>query len=196
MIVLIDNYDSFTYNLYQLIAGFNQQVLVVRNDERSVEDFLEMGMKALIISPGPGYPKDAGVIVPLIKAAAKKIPILGVCLGHQAIVEAFGGKIVNAHEIVHGKPALIHHQGGGILRDLPQPFEAGRYHSLIAEKQSFPKELSVEAVTSDGKIMAIKHKVYPCYGVQFHPESILTPDGHKIIQNFLKLSHLLSNETH
>lgn len=191
MIVLIDNYDSFTYNLYQQIAGFNQKVLVVRNDERSVEDFLEMGMKALIISPGPGYPKDAGVIIPLIKACAKKTPILGVCLGHQAIVEAFGGKIVNAREIVHGKPSLMYHQGTGILRNLSRPFEAGRYHSLMAEKQSFPKELSIEAVTTDGKIMALKHKVFPCYGVQFHPESILTPEGGKIIENFLILSNLL-----
>lgn len=191
MIVLIDNYDSFTYNLYQLISSFNQQVLVVRNDERSIDDFLEMGMKALVISPGPGHPRDAGASIPLIRACAKTTPILGVCLGHQAIVEAFGGKVINAHEIVHGKSSLIQHRATGILQDLPQPFEAGRYHSLMAEIKTLPKELSVEATTVDGKIMAVKHKVFPCYGVQFHPESILTPDGPKIIENFLKLANLL-----
>lgn len=190
MIVLIDNYDSFTYNLYQSIGSINPQILVFRNDAHTLEEFIEMDIKALIISPGPGYPKDAGLTIPLIKALAPKIPVLGVCLGHQAIVEAFGGKIVNAGEIVHGKPSLIYHQGKGIFSNLPQPFEAGRYHSLMAERATFPSVLTIEAESEDGKIMGLKHKEYPCYGVQFHPESILTPEGNTIIKNFLELAHL------
>jgi anthranilate synthase/aminodeoxychorismate synthase-like glutamine amidotransferase len=191
MILLIDNYDSFTYNLYQAIGELNPNIVVFRNDERTLEEFLEMDIKALVISPGPGYPKDAGVTIPLIKALAPKIPILGVCLGHQAIIEAFGGRIVNAQEIVHGKSSLIYHHNSRILRNLPQPFEAGRYHSLMGEKETFPSQLIIEAESSDGKIMAIRHKEFPCYGVQFHPESILTPQGNIIIRNFLELAELV-----
>lgn len=191
MILLIDNYDSFTYNLYQAIGELNPNIVVFRNDERTLEEFLEMDIKALVISPGPGYPKDAGVTIPLIKALAPKIPILGVCLGHQAIIEAFGGRIVNAQEIVHGKSSLIYHHNSRILRNLPQPFEAGRYHSLMGEKETFPSQLIIEAESSDGKIMAIRHKEFPCYGVQFHPESILTPQGNIIIRNFLEIAELV-----
>lgn len=191
MILLIDNYDSFTYNLYQAIGELNPNIVVFRNDERTLEEFLEMDIKALVISPGPGYPKDAGVTIPLIKTLAPKIPILGVCLGHQAIIEAFGGRIVNAQEIVHGKSSLIYHHNSRILRNLPQPFEAGRYHSLMGEKETFPSQLIIEAESSDGKIMAVRHKEFPCYGVQFHPESILTPQGNIIIRNFLELAGLV-----
>lgn len=195
MIVLIDNYDSFTYNLYQCIARFVPTLVVMRNDVKSLEEFLNMQIEGLILSPGPGYPKDAGLMIPLIQHLAPKIPILGVCLGHQAIAEAFGGKVVNAGEIVHGKSCLIYHTQEGIFEGLPLPFPAGRYHSLVAEPESFPSVLSIEARTENGKIMALRHREYPTWGVQFHPESILTPDGPKLIENFLVHYNLIPHAT-
>lgn len=188
MFILIDNYDSFTYNLYQAIAPYAPELEVIRNDAKRVEEIEAINPQAIIISPGPGWPKEAGIIIELIQKLSPKIPILGVCLGHQAIAEAFGGKIINAGEIVHGKSVHITHTAEGLFENLPQPMEAGRYHSLVADPDTLPSCLKVEATSSSGKIMAIKHKVYPCWGVQFHPESILTPDGPKIIENFIKLS--------
>lgn len=187
MIVIIDNYDSFTYNLYQLIAKEVEDVQVYRNDKITVAELERLQPEAIIISPGPGAPKDAGICIELIQKLAPKIPIFGVCLGHQAITEAFGGKVVGCHEIVHGKSTHVFHKREGIFKDLSLPFLAGRYHSLVAEKASFPEELEMIAENETGIVMALKHKEYPCYGVQFHPESILTPEGGKIIVNFLKL---------
>lgn len=187
MIILIDNYDSFTYNLYQTIAPYTVHLEVFRNDAKSVNEIEELNPEAIIISPGPGWPREAGIIIELIKKLSSKIPILGVCLGHQAIAEAFGAKIVNAGEIIHGKSDQIIHSGKGLFQGLPQPMEAGRYHSLVADSDSIPPSLNIEATSSSGKVMAIKHKDYPCWGVQFHPESILTPEGPKIIENFIRL---------
>jgi len=188
MFILIDNYDSFTYNLYQAIAPFTPNLEVIRNDAKSVEEIEALNPDAIIISPGPGWPKDAGIIIELIKRLSPKIPILGVCLGHQAIAEAFGGKIINAGEIVHGKSVSITHTAKGLFENLPLPMEVGRYHSLVADPDTLPACLTIEATSSSGKIMAIKHKDFPCWGVQFHPESILTPEGPKIIENFIRLS--------
>ena len=191
MILIIDNYDSFTYNLYQVIAKLEedvrQEVRVVRNDQITVEEVLRLNPKAIFLSPGPGRPEDAGICMELIRACAETIPIFGVCLGHQAIAAAFGGNVVGAGSIVHGKPGVIFHQRTGLFQGMPLPFVAGRYHSLMVEKSSLPDDLVIEAETADGLIMAIKHTRYPCYGVQFHPESILTPQGHTLIRNFLCL---------
>lgn len=186
MILIIDNYDSFTYNLYQLVAQQEKHILVVRNDKISLQEIETMAPKAIILSPGPGNPSQAGICLPLIRRFSPSIPILGVCLGHQAIAEAFGGDIVQAPEIVHGKISYIYHSGAELFANLPQPFTAGRYHSLMVSKESLPAEFSIEAESADGIIMAIKHRQYSCYGVQFHPESILTPDGEIVIQQFLK----------
>ncbi len=187
MLLLIDNYDSFTYNLYQVLSTFYPNVKVIRNDALSMEEFKKLDFEGLIISPGPGWPKDAGLTIPLIQEFASKVPILGVCLGHQAITEAFGGKITYVGKIFHGKSTPVYHSGTGIFKGVTQPFEAGRYHSLVAEIDSFPKDLKIEAKTDDEKIMALRHIEYPCWGVQFHPESILTPEGPKIIENFINL---------
>jgi anthranilate synthase component 2 len=187
MILIIDNYDSFTYNLYQVIAAMEKDVRVIRNDQITVEEVQRLNPKAIFLSPGPGRPEDAGICMELIKACAPQIPIFGVCLGHQAIAAAFGGNVISAGDIVHGKPAVIFHHRAGLFKGMPLPFEAGRYHSLMVEKSSLPTDLVVEAETSDGLIMAIRHTRYACYGVQFHPESILTPQGHTLIRNFLCL---------
>ncbi len=185
MILLIDNYDSFTHNLYQLIAAVDPDVKVVRNDCITLEEIAALNPKAIVLSPGPGHPQDAGICLDVIRAFAPKIPILGVCLGHQAIGLAFGGHIVSASQILHGKKSLVLHRRKGMFKGVPLPFYAGRYHSLAIEKDHLPDCLQVEAEDADGTIMAIKHKEYPCYGVQFHPESILTAHGELLIRNFL-----------
>ena len=187
MILLIDNYDSFSYNLYQLIGSINPDVQVVRNDGVSIEDIAKMSPEAIVLSPGPGRPKDAGICIPVIKEFSGKIPILGVCLGHQSICEAFGGIVSYAKELKHGKQDEMIRIGSSVLLNgLPEHFPAARYHSLAAREKNFPKELIVTAKSEDGEIMAVEHKNYPVYGVQFHPESVMTPDGKKIIENFLK----------
>ncbi|MFN7097527.1 MAG: anthranilate synthase component II [Gammaproteobacteria bacterium] len=184
MILIIDNYDSFTYNLYQCIAQYTSDVEIVRNDKITVDEIRKKQPTAIILSPGPGRPEDAGICIQVIKTLGKNIPILGVCLGHQAITMAFGGKVIQAPEIVHGKADAISHNQQGIYQHLPQPFNAGRYHSLIADKNSFPEVLEIEAESADGLIMGLKHKTFPIYGVQFHPESILTPQGSQLLKTF------------
>ncbi len=187
MILIIDNYDSFTYNLYQMISQLGKETKVVRNDEITVEEIQKMNPDGIVISPGPKTPKDAGITLELIQKLKSEYPILGVCLGHQAIAEAFGGKVSQCHEIVHGKQTTIFHRRKHLFEEVSLPFEAGRYHSLIVEKESIPDELEIEAENESGIIMALKHKKYPIYGIQFHPESILTPSGEKMIQKFLHL---------
>ncbi|HLF66825.1 MAG TPA: aminodeoxychorismate/anthranilate synthase component II [Gammaproteobacteria bacterium] len=182
---MIDNYDSFTYNLYQMVAQIDKQVEVLRNDKISVADIATLKPKAIILSPGPGRPDDAGICLEVIHTYSGVIPILGVCLGHQAIVQAFGGKIIQADYAMHGKISAVLHTQRGIFAHMPMPFNAGRYHSLIAESSSLPQVLTVEAHTSDGIIMGIAHKQHLTFGVQFHPESILTSDGHTLMKNFL-----------
>ena len=187
MILLIDNYDSFSYNLYQLIGSLNPDVQEVRNDAVSLEEIEKMAPEAIVLSPGPGRPEDAGICIPVIKEFAGKIPILGVCLGHQSICEAFGGVVSYAKELKHGKQdEMIRTCDSVLLNGLPERFQAARYHSLAAREETLPKELIVTAKSEDGEIMAVEHKDYPVYGVQFHPESVMTPDGKKMIENFLK----------
>lgn len=186
MILLIDNYDSFTYNVYQGIAFLGYEVEVVRNDQITVAEIEAKGYSAIVISPGPGTPDEAGVSKEAIRYFAGKLPILGICLGHQAIGEVFGGKVVRAPEPIHGKTAHIHHTGEGVYAGMPQDFAAGRYHSLIVERESLPDCLVITATTDEGLIMGLRHKEYAIEGVQYHPESILTPDGLQIIDNFLK----------
>ncbi|MBI3112036.1 MAG: aminodeoxychorismate/anthranilate synthase component II [Ignavibacteriales bacterium] len=187
MILVIDNYDSFTYNLVQYLGELGATLTVVRNDQVTVEDVRRMKPEKVVISPGPCTPKEAGVSVELIKSLHREIPILGVCLGHQAIGEAFGGKIIKAPSIVHGKTSAIHHTGEGIFNGLPMPFTATRYHSLVVEKDTLPPELHVTAWTNDGVIMGVQHKTSKTYGVQFHPESIATRHGKELLKNFLAL---------
>lgn len=188
MILLIDNYDSFSYNLVQLIGGFTQDIRVIRNDEFTVEEAAALHPSHIVLSPGPGYPKAAGVCEELILKMKGMVPILGVCLGHQAICEAFGGKIVHAKELMHGKQSRIHISNGSpIFKGLAPIVEAARYHSLIAERSSLPDELLVIAKDDTQEVMAVKHRDYELYGLQFHPESILTPQGATIIKNFLNI---------
>jgi anthranilate synthase component II len=185
MLLLLDNYDSFTYNLFHYLGELGAKVQVRRNDALSAEEALALGPEAIVISPGPCDPDRAGISLDLVRAAAGRCPVLGVCLGHQAIAQAFGGRIVRAPTIMHGKVSVIEHDGRGILAGLPSPFAATRYHSLIAEAESLPECLEVTARTPDGVIMAIQHREYPLYGVQFHPESIETEHGHRLLGNFL-----------
>lgn len=185
MIIIIDNYDSFTYNLYQGIAEYYPDVRVFRNDKITVDQVRALNPKGIILSPGPGRPEDAGICIELIQKLAPSFTILGVCLGHQAIGAAFGANITQADEIVHGKPGFIFHHRNNLFNNMSLPFKAGRYHSLIIEKKSAPKVLDIEAENEDGLIMAIKHERYPCYGIQFHPESILTPEGKYLLINFI-----------
>ena len=187
MILLLDNYDSFTYNLAQYLGELGCQMEVHRNDRISVEQIAQRKPERIVISPGPCTPQEAGISVELIQKLAGKIPILGVCLGHQAIGAAFGGKIVRAPKLFHGKTSEIQHQGTGIFRELPNPFTATRYHSLIVEKKSLPRELVITAETGDGIIMGLQHRDYPVEGVQFHPESVLTESGKQLLKNFLAL---------
>jgi anthranilate synthase/aminodeoxychorismate synthase-like glutamine amidotransferase len=187
LILLLDNYDSFTYNLAQYLGELGCTVEVHRNDKISVEHIAQRKRERIVISPGPCTPQEAGVSVELVQKLAGKIPILGVCLGHQAIGAAFGGNIVRAPKLFHGKTSQIEHDGKGIFRDLPNPFVATRYHSLIVERKSLPKELVVTAETNDGIIMGVRHRHYPLVGVQFHPESVLTESGKQLLRNFLVL---------
>ena len=187
MILLIDNYDSFSYNLYQLIGSENPDIKVIRNDEKTVEEISEMRPDYIVLSPGPGKPKDAGCCIDVVKAFAGKIPILGVCLGHQAICEAFGATVSYAKELMHGKTSLAQvDTKSRIFQNLPEQVPVARYHSLAARKETLPDELLITAQTEDGEVMAVEHLEYPVYGLQFHPESILTPDGKTMIHNFLK----------
>lgn len=185
MIVLIDNYDSFTYNLVHAIGSLGAEIKVFRNDVLSADDVIGMKPEAIVVSPGPCTPDKAGISVELIQKAVGIIPVLGVCLGHQAVGVAFGAKIIHAQTIMHGKTSLIHHKGQGLYTGLKKPFIAGRYHSLAISRESLPNELIVEATTEDGEIMGIRHRQYRTFGVQFHPESILTPSGKRLLRNFL-----------
>jgi anthranilate synthase component 2 len=185
VILLLDNYDSFTYNIYQCVAHLGHPVRVVRNDRIALDEIAAGGYRAVIISPGPGRPADAGISTALVRRFAGRLPILGVCLGHQAIGEAFGGRIVRAPAPVHGKTSAVSHSGAGLYRGLPQPFAAGRYHSLVVDRATLPACLAVTATSDDGLIMGLRHKRHPVEGVQFHPESVLTPDGATLLANFL-----------
>lgn len=186
MILLIDNYDSFTYNVYQVVANLGCAVAVVRNDQATATSLAKQTWEAIILSPGPGTPADSGICPDVIGKFAGKVPILGICLGHQTIGEVYGGKVVRAREIMHGKVSDIMHNAQGIYEGLPQPFVAGRYHSLIVDRDSLPECLEVTAQTTDGVVMGLKHKEVDVEGVQFHPESVLTPCGIRILQNFIK----------
>ncbi len=186
MLLMIDNYDSFTYNLVQYFGELGEEVAVHRNDEITLDDIARLKPARIVVSPGPCTPNEAGVSVPLIREFSGKIPILGVCLGHQSIGQAFGGKIVHARQLMHGKTSLIRHEGQGVFRGLPQPFSATRYHSLVIERASLPDCLAVTAWTDDGEIMGVRHKTLAVEGVQFHPESILTEHGHQLLKNFLE----------
>ena len=185
-LLLIDNYDSFTYNLVQAFMVLGAEVLVHRNDQITIEQAQALAPTHLCISPGPGTPHDAGVSMSMIEAFAGHIPVFGVCLGHQSLVEVFGGKVVRAGRLMHGKTSLVHHDGRSILQDMPQPFEAGRYHSLIAQPDTLPDTLEVTARTPEGEIMGVRHRTYAVEGVQFHPESVLTPEGPTLMGNFLR----------
>ena len=188
MLLVIDNYDSFTYNLVQYLGELGAEMEIRRNDEVSIEEIeTELKPEKILISPGPGTPDDAGISLEILKTYADRIPILGVCLGHQAIGQAFGGKVVRAPVPVHGKPVEIRHDGRTIFKNLENSFQAGRYHSLIVERETLPDCLEISAESPDGLIMAMRHKTYPVEGVQFHPESILTSAGKKLLQNFLNI---------
>ena len=186
MILLIDNYDSFTFNLAQYLGELGAPPLVRRNDELTVEDIEAMCPERIVISPGPGRPEDAGISVDTIRRLGPRIPLLGVCLGHQGIGLAFGGTVIRASELMHGKVSAVHHDGRGVFRGLPQPFTAGRYHSLMVG-EPVPAELEISARTEDGTIMGLRHRTRPIHGVQFHPESVLTSAGKHLLRNFLEL---------
>jgi len=193
-VLLIDNYDSFTYNLYQFLSELHADVTVVRNDAITVDEVRQLKPDAIVISPGPGVPRDAGISVDLVRALGPTIPILGVCLGHQAIAEAFGGVITRAPELMHGKASDIHHDGSGVFAGLPSPFSAIRYHSLCAAPEAVPDSLEVTARTKTGVIMAVRHRQYPVHGVQFHPESILSEHGKDLLANFLRFARENSSD--
>ena len=186
MLLMIDNYDSFTYNLVQYFGELNQEVAVYRNDEIDLNQVAELQPSHIVISPGPCTPSEAGISVPLIQQFAGKVPILGVCLGHQSIGKAFGGRIIHAQHLMHGKTAQIYHKNVGVFQGLPSPFRATRYHSLVIERESLPDCLEITAWTEDKEIMGVRHKTLAVEGVQFHPESILTEYGHEMLANFLK----------
>ena len=188
MLLLIDNYDSFTYNLYQYLSELGvSEIEVVRNDQMTVAELEAMKPERVVVSPGPSRPENAGVSVEAIKRFAGVVPVLGVCLGHQCLADAFGGKVVHAGEIMHGKTSLINHDGKGVFAGVPDPFEAVRYHSLAIEPDSLPAELEVTARTDNGIIMGVRHRKYAIEGMQFHPESIVTPAGKQLLQNFLDM---------
>ncbi len=188
MILLIDNYDSFSYNLYQLVGSVEPDIRVIRNDEATVEEIDSLKPEAILLSPGPGRPADAGICIPVIRHFAGKVPIFGVCLGHQAICEAFGGTVSYAKELMHGKKKLIHKTGESqLFKGLDESFPAARYHSLAAPEETLPEELRVTARSDDGEVMAVEHTKYPIFGVQFHPESVMTPDGKQMIENFMEV---------
>lgn len=187
MLLLIDNYDSFTFNLYQMLGVIHKDIKVVRNDAVTIEDISKMDLDGIIISPGPGRPEDAGICIDVIKKFAGEVPLLGICLGHQAIGCAFGGNVIGAEKIMHGKTSEVLIEEGDIFKDIPESFNVMRYHSLVIESSSIPRELKVIAETHDKVIMGIKHKDYKIYGLQFHPESILTEYGDKILKNFVEV---------
>ena len=185
MLLMIDNYDSFTFNLVQYFGELGEDVLVKRNDEISLTDIEKLGPQRIVISPGPCSPTEAGISVPTVEKFAGRIPILGVCLGHQSVGQAFGGRVVHAKTLMHGKTSQVTHTGGGVFADLPSPFRITRYHSLVIERESCPDCLEVTAWTDDGEIMGVRHKTFAVEGVQFHPESIMTEHGHALLKNFL-----------
>jgi len=187
MVLLIDNYDSFTYNLYQYIGQFDSDISVIRNDKASVEEIRTFAPERIIISPGPGTPDDAGICIEVIRQLGADIPILGVCLGHQCIGRAFGGSVSYAKQLFHGKYSMLRHSESVVFKDMPQPFKAARYHSLSVMAEDLPSCLRVTAQDESGEIMAMEHREYSIYGLQFHPESIYTPDGMTIIRNFMQL---------
>ena len=187
MVLVIDNYDSFTYNLVQYFGELGANPVVKRNDAVSVEEVAGMRPERIVISPGPGSPKDAGISMELIRRMGPKVPLLGVCLGHQCIGEVYGGKVVRAGRLMHGKTSPIRHDARGVFLGLPNPFEATRYHSLIVEKSSVPGVLEISAETAEGEVMGLRHRDYPIHGVQFHPESILSKEGKDLLANFLKI---------
>jgi len=187
VILVIDNYDSFTYNLVQYLGELGAELEVYRNDKITIDSIKRMAPAKILISPGPGEPKDAGISEDVIRTFGSRTPILGVCLGHQAIGEVFGGRIVRARNLMHGKTSKIYHDGKGLFKGIKNPFDATRYHSLIVERESVPKVLQITARTKDEEIMGLVHREYPIYGVQFHPESILTAEGKKLLGNFLKI---------
>ena len=189
MLLLIDNYDSFTYNLAQYLGELGAEVRVERNDAVSVDEVAKLGPRRIVISPGPCTPNEAGISLPLIARLAGKVPILGVCLGHQAIGQAFGGKVVRAPQPMHGKTSRIDHDGRDLFEGIPSPFTATRYHSLVVERSSFPKALEISAESADDRlVMALRHREHPIFGVQFHPESIASEHGHKLLGNFLAIA--------
>ena len=191
MLLLIDNYDSFTYNLVHYLGELGADVMVKRNDALDVQDAMALQPEAILLSPGPCDPDQAGICLALIGAASEtQTPLMGVCLGHQSIGQAFGGKVVRCHEIVHGKMGTMHHEGEGLFKDVPTPFEATRYHSLIVERATLPACLTVTAELSDGTIMGLQHNSLPIHGVQFHPESIASEHGHHLLKNFLSIAGL------
>ncbi|RZS84005.1 aminodeoxychorismate/anthranilate synthase component II [Pigmentiphaga kullae] len=188
MLLMLDNYDSFTYNLVQYFGELGADVRVYRNDQITLDEIAALAPERICVSPGPCSPAEAGISVPLIQAYAGKVPILGVCLGHQSIGAAFGGKIVRARQIMHGKTSALTHTGSDVFRDLPSPYTVIRYHSLAIERDSLPDCLEVTAQTDDGEIMGVRHRSLPVYGVQFHPESVLSEHGHALLRNFLQLN--------
>lgn len=187
MLLVIDNYDSFTYNLVQYFGELGAEQKVVRNDAITLDEIAELNPSHICISPGPGTPDDAGISCEVIREFGQNIPLFGVCLGHQSIGQVFGGKVIRAERLMHGKTSFMHHEGKSVFQGLPNPFEATRYHSLIVEKETFPDCLEITAWTDQDEIMGLKHKDYPIHGVQFHPESILTNYGKELVHNFLKL---------
>ena len=188
MILVIDNYDSFTYNLVHYLNELGADTVVHRNDDLTVQEALGLRPQAVLLSPGPKAPDQAGICLPLLRGAADDLAILGVCLGHQAIGQAYGGDVIRAKAVMHGKTSLIHHNDQGIFKGLPNPFTATRYHSLAVDKATLPAELEITAWTDDGEIMGVQHRTRPVYGVQFHPESIATEGGHQLLANFLDLA--------
>lgn len=188
MILVIDNYDSFTYNLVHYLNELGAQTVVARNDALTVQDALGQGAEAILLSPGQCDPDQAGICLPLLRGAPDDMPILGVCLGHQAIGQAYGGDVIRAKSLMHGKTSPIHHTGKGLFKDMPNPFTATRYHSLAIDRSTLPDDLEVTAWTDDGEIMGVQHKARPIHGVQFHPESIATEGGHQLLANFLDLA--------
>jgi anthranilate synthase/aminodeoxychorismate synthase-like glutamine amidotransferase len=187
MILFVDNYDSFTFNLVSMMGELEPDLKVVRNDEITPSEVRDLRPAGIVLSPGPGTPADSGVCPAVVLELAAEVPILGVCLGHQVLAEVFGGRVVRASRPMHGKISPVVHDGTGLLQGLPSPFSAGRYHSLVAEASSIPPDLLVQGTTPDGEVMALRHRTLPCHGVQFHPESILTPEGGIVLKNFVQL---------
>jgi len=188
MLLMIDNYDSFTYNLVQYLGELGQDVEVYRNDQITLDRVAELAPERIVISPGPCTPNEAGISVDAILRFGSRVPLLGVCLGHQSIGQAYGGRVVHARQVMHGKTSLVHHRGAGLFEGLPNPFQVTRYHSLVVEPETLPECLEVTAWTDDEEIMGLRHREHPVVGVQFHPESILTQYGHELLANFLKMT--------